>query len=463
MVDVEAPGFQTDGAAEDEADVAVRIKGLRKVYGRHQAVKNLSFSMHMGHITALLGNPRSRAPHQRCGPAAHQNIFCTEYTFSVRWLQQLTPSLTAHIGHNGAGKTTTVGMLTGMLRPTSGDCEILGHSIVRAPSEVRRHMGICPQQNVLFGQLSVWEHLLLYSAIKGIPGVVCHCQPGSLITASHTVTPTHSTAGEQVADFCVPIAFATQFEHMAHFCSMKWLLRLVSGGAWGAAAVAASEEMLSAVGLADKRHTAAAALSGGMKRKLQVGLALLGGSEVVLLDEPSSGRASLRDPQGVARHCLRCEAHPDSAFDATLCNAMDHSPCVIQAGARCIPVSRSQMSLSLGCFDAGMDPVSRRGLWALLRQHKEGRALLLTTHYMDEADLLSDRIAILGEGQLRCIGSSLQLKVLAECCLGYSRGASAQTHRSLRLATSSYVSASNCDQALDEMCRRSMVMGTPCA
>ena len=60
---------------------------------------------------------------------------------------------------------------------------------------------------------------------------------------------------------------------------------------------------------------------------------------------------------------------------------------------------------------SGLDPQSRRGVWELLRSFKRGRAIVLTTHYMDEADLLCDRIAIMSEGRLRCCGSSLFLKV----------------------------------------------------
>lgn len=68
---------------------------------------------------------------------------------------------------------------------------------------------------------------------------------------------------------------------------------------------------------------------------------------------------------------------------------------------------------------SGMDPHSRRAMWDLLRGFKEGRAIVLTTHYMDEADLLCDRIAILGEGKLRACGSSLFLKVRITCCYNF--------------------------------------------
>jgi ABC-type multidrug transport system ATPase subunit len=68
------------------------------------------------------------------------------------------------------GKTTAVGMLTGLLRPTAGSCSVMGHDVMRAAAHARRYIGYCPQQNVLFGSLTVWEHLLLFAAIKGLPG-----------------------------------------------------------------------------------------------------------------------------------------------------------------------------------------------------------------------------------------------------------------------------------------------------
>jgi len=83
-----------------------------------------------------------------------------------------------------------------------------------------------------------------------------------------------------------------------------------------------------------------------MKRKLSVCCALVGGTKVVICDEPSSG----------------------------------------------------------------MDPAARRQLWDLLQKEKVGRTLLLTTHFMDEADVLGDRIAIMCDGKLECLGTSFFLK-----------------------------------------------------
>lgn len=100
------------------------------------------------------------------------------------------------------------------------------------------------------------------------------------------------------------------------------------------------------VALSEKRQTLSKNLSGGMKRKLSVAIAFCGGSKVVLLDEPTSGQ----------------------------------------------------------------DPFSRRFTWNVIRNYKKDRIIILTTHFMDEADILGDRIAIMAEGRLRCIGSSLFLK-----------------------------------------------------
>ena len=62
-----------------------------------------------------------------------------------------------------------------------------------------------------------------------------------------------------------------------------------------------------------------------------------------------------------------------------------------------------------------MDPHSRRAIWGLLREQREGRTLVLTTHFLDEAEILSDRIAIMAEGALRCVGSPLFLKARLGC------------------------------------------------
>ena len=185
------------------------------------------------------------------------------------------------LGHNGAGKTTTISVLTGLYPPTSGDCVIYGNKITTDLLSARHSMGICPQHNVLFRELTVREHIIFFNLIK-------------------SQSPSKAEIIKAAAD----------------------------------------------VGLADKLDTLSGALSGGMKRKLSVAVALCGDPKFLLLDEPTSG----------------------------------------------------------------MDPYSRRATWELLRKRKKGRVTLLTTHFMDEADILSDRIAVMQTGQLQCVGSSTFLK-----------------------------------------------------
>ena len=104
--------------------------------------------------------------------------------------------------------------------------------------------------------------------------------------------------------------------------------------------------MLEEVDLKDQKDLLSKNLSGGQKRRVNIGIALLGGSKIVLLDEPSSG----------------------------------------------------------------LDPKSRRNLWDMLKRHKRDRIMILTTHFMEEADILGDRIAIITKGKASWWGSSLFLK-----------------------------------------------------
>ena len=106
------------------------------------------------------------------------------------------------------------------------------------------------------------------------------------------------------------------------------------------------EKLLKDVGLWDMRSTKAKDLSGGSKRKLSVAIALCGNSKFIMLDEPTSG----------------------------------------------------------------MDLQARRDLWDMLRSYRKERIIILTTHYMDEADVLGDRIGIMANGKIVCLGRSLFLK-----------------------------------------------------
>uniref|UniRef100_A0A8C7ZZ47 ABC transporter domain-containing protein n=1 Tax=Oryzias sinensis TaxID=183150 RepID=A0A8C7ZZ47_9TELE len=191
--------------------------------------------------------------------------------------------ITSFLGHNGAGKTTTMSILTGLFPPTSGTALINGHDIRTDMDSIRKYLGMCPQHNVLFDELTVEEHIYFYGRLKGL-------NPSELQTEM--------------------------------------------------------DQMIKDVGLLHKRKDLVKNLSGGMQRKLSVAIAFVGGSKIVILDEPT----------------------------------------------------------------AGVDPFARRGIWDLLLKYKKGRTIILSTHHMDEADILGDRIAIISHGKMRCCGSSIFLK-----------------------------------------------------
>ncbi|PKU48155.1 retinal-specific atp-binding cassette transporter isoform x1 [Limosa lapponica baueri] len=191
--------------------------------------------------------------------------------------------ITAFLGHNGAGKTTTLSILTGLFPPTSGTVLIGGLDIQTHMDSIRHRLGMCPQYNILFNHLTVAEHILFYSQLKG------------------------RSRDEAEQDL---------------------------------------ETMLQDMGLAHKRNEEAQNLSGGMQRKLSVAIAFVGEAKVVVLDEPTSG----------------------------------------------------------------VDPYSRRSIWDLLLKYRSGRTIILSTHHMDEADILGDRVAIISQGKLFCSGSPVFLK-----------------------------------------------------
>ena len=126
--------------------------------------------------------------------------------------------ITVLLGHNGAGKTTTMSILTGLFTPTSGEAHINGYNISNEMDLVRQSLGICPQHNVLFDLLTVEEHLWFFTYLKGVD-------------------------------------------------DKKSIKNEV-------------DSMIESLGLLDKRHTQSKNLSGGMKRKLSVGNALVGNSRV---------------------------------------------------------------------------------------------------------------------------------------------------------------------------------------
>ncbi|CCD34379.1 similar to ABC transporter, partial sequence [Botrytis cinerea T4] len=177
------------------------------------------------------------------------------------------------LGANGSGKSTTLDAIAGLNTVTSGSITVDGTG----------GLGIAPQKNVLWNELTVEEHIRIFNSLK-------------------STGPRDSKA--------------------------------------------ALKELIKAIDLDRKIGAKSKTLSGGQKRKLQLGMMFTGGSSVCCVDEVSSG----------------------------------------------------------------LDPLSRRKIWDILLAERGSRTIILTTHFLDEADLLADRIAILSKGTLRAEGSSVELK-----------------------------------------------------
>ncbi|NXS61328.1 ABCA9 protein, partial [Brachypteracias leptosomus] len=193
--------------------------------------------------------------------------------------------ITAILGHSGAGKTTLLNVLSGLTWPSEGSATIYNHKLSEAGDreEVGEMIGICPQFNVQFEVLTVKENLKTFAEIKGI-----------------------------------------EFKEVEK--EMQKIMDLLD--------------------ISDIQDTQAEKLSGGQKRKLSIGIAMLGNPQILFLDEPT----------------------------------------------------------------AGLDPLSRHQVWSLLKERKAGRVILFSTQFMDEADVLADRKALISHGRLKCVGSSLFLK-----------------------------------------------------
>lgn len=190
------------------------------------------------------------------------------------------------LGHNGAGKTTTIKIISGMEDAENGRIVMDGRNLITEKSYLFQNIGLCSQDDIIFDQLTVQEHLVIMSEIKGT-----------------------SNNMDEIND------------------------------------------LLTKIDLADKRDAEASTLSGGQKRKLCISMALIGNSKIILLDEPTSG----------------------------------------------------------------MDVTAKRQLWHFLKNYKENKVIILTTHSLDEAEFLGDRIGIMNEGKLACTGTSSYLKNIYSC------------------------------------------------
>jgi len=190
------------------------------------------------------------------------------------------------LGPNGAGKTTTISMLSCLLEPTSGDAVIDGHSVTRDALEVKRVIGVVPQDIALYEELSARENLTFWGQMYGLGG---------------------NTLKTRVT------------------------------------------EVLEQIGLADRAKDKIKTYSGGMKRRVNIGVGLLHKPRLLFMDEPT----------------------------------------------------------------VGIDPQSRRSILDSVKDlNKAGMTVLYTTHYMEEAEELSNRVGIVDQGKMIAIGTQKELTLL---------------------------------------------------
>ena len=188
------------------------------------------------------------------------------------------------LGPNGAGKTTTIRMLSTVLAPDDGDVVIGGHSATRESDAVRRLVGVCPQELALYPELSATDNLVFFGRMAGLSG---------------------------------------------------------------REAKSAAAEHLESVGLTERARDKVDKFSGGMKRRVNLAVALMSRPQLLFLDEPT----------------------------------------------------------------VGIDPQSRSHIFDTVEGLRdEGMTVLYTTHYMEEADRLCDRLAIMDHGEIIRMGRPAELK-----------------------------------------------------
>ena len=187
------------------------------------------------------------------------------------------------LGPNGAGKSTTMKMISAVSKRTDGELTILGKDPNLKGPEIRAHLGVVPQKDLLDRELKAWENLFVYGRYFGLP--------------------------------------------------RKWLRTKV-------------DELLAFAQLEDKRNSKVDEMSGGMQRRLAIARGLVNEPEILLLDEPTTG----------------------------------------------------------------LDPQARHVLWdRLFRLRENGVTIILTTHYMDEAEQLCDRLVVMDAGKIMAEGAPADL------------------------------------------------------
>jgi ABC-type multidrug transport system ATPase subunit len=293
--------------AASGGEAAIIVRGLIKEYPAREGANPIAAA-----LAAALGGGRGSGK----GLAAAGKAYRAVDGLHLRVPYGETLGL---LGPNGAGKTTTISMLTGHTEITSGLAAVGGYDADEQLDNVWRVLGVAPQFDVVWDDLSVAAHLNFFARVKG-----CATAGGGGIGRRGPSSASHS--------------LSSVLSHLAvaFGCGSSSHIRAI---------VQNVAERVELDG--DAFRQPAKALSGGMRRRLSIGIALTGSPRVVLLDEPTTG----------------------------------------------------------------LDPETRRHVHKIIAaQASPTRAMVITTHSMEEADALCSRIAIMARGKLRAVGTQLHLK-----------------------------------------------------
>lgn len=257
------------------------------------------------------------------------------------------------LGQNGAGKTTLIRLLTGATEPTHGEAFVMGYSLTEdiATLQALQFIALCPQFDIFWPSLTARHHLYIVSMLKGLWRIPAGEVEANVAAEDNAAA---SAAGYQSAASSTPddeeedndVDGMNENDDDASSASPAKLFCGMCCGRSRRRVAAHVEEKLRLVGLTSAGNQRVDTFSGGMKRRLSVAMAACGDPRVIFFDEPTTG----------------------------------------------------------------MDPLSRRRVWKAIEKLKKDRLIVMTTHNMEEADALGDKVAILSRGSLRACGSSLFLK-----------------------------------------------------
>ncbi|KAG2382511.1 hypothetical protein C9374_005091 [Naegleria lovaniensis] len=249
-------------------------------------------------------------------PKTRQVVVLSDLTLNIK-----EGEITVFIGKNGVGKSTLVSLLSGQLKPESGNIYFDDLNVNDHIDEIRSRMGVCPQEDLIFPKLSVVDHLRIFAMIKSRRNQFSIFEEDPL---DHPITPTPPQ------------------DHMNATRMNSWIPDTLKS------LNSQIDHLLEMLEFSEFKYKDASTLSGGQKRKLSFAISIIGNPDILILDEVSTG----------------------------------------------------------------VDIHNRQIIWNVLQQFRKQsrKIIILTTHQMEEADVLADEIHIMKNGNIEVSGTSLYLK-----------------------------------------------------